>query len=76
MSWVQERCLEKSPKEAFKIKGAWWNAEQNKKTHKNNQIKEGQRKSPKNIKWSNQTEKEPYENHSEKNKALQNAKKN
>ena len=36
---------------------------------------EGQRKSPKNIKCTIQTGKEPYKNHSEKNGALQNAKK-
>ena len=28
------------------------------------------------LKWTSQTGKEPYENHSEKNRALQNAKKN
>ena len=28
------------------------------------------------LKWTSQTEKEPYKNHSEKNRALQNAKKN
>ena len=28
------------------------------------------------LKWSSQTGKEPYENHSEKKRALQNAKKN
>ena len=28
------------------------------------------------LKWTSQTGKEPYENHSEKNTALQNAKKN
>ena len=28
------------------------------------------------LKWTSQTRKEPYENHSEKNRALQNAKKN
>ena len=28
------------------------------------------------LKWTSQTRKEPYENHSEKNRPLQNAKKN
>ncbi len=28
------------------------------------------------LKWTSQTQKEPYKNHSEKNRALQNAKKN
>ena len=28
------------------------------------------------LKWTSQTEKEPYENNSEKNRALQNAQKN
>ena len=70
------RCMQKSPKEAFRIKGAWWNAEQNKNTNNNSHIEEGKKKkSPKNIKWTNQTGKEPYENHSEKNRALQNAQK-
>ena len=35
------------PKEAFRSKGAWWNAEQNKNTNSNSYIAEGQRKSPK-----------------------------
>ena len=35
------------PKEAFRIKGAWWNAEQNKKTNNNSWIEESYRKSQK-----------------------------
>ena len=60
--------MKKSLKEAFRIKGASWHAEQNKNTNNNSQI-EGQRKSPK----MNQTGKEPYENPFEKSRALQNA---
>ena len=59
------RCLKKAPKEAFRMKGSWWNAEQNKNINSKSQTEEGQRKSPK----MNQTGKEPYENHSEKNRA-------
>ena len=62
----------KSPKEAFRIKGALWNVEQNKNTN-NSEVEEGQRKT---LKSTSQTGKEPYKNHSEKNRALQNAKKN
>ena len=36
------------PKEAFRIKGAWWNAEQNKKTNNNSWIEESYKKKPKN----------------------------
>ena len=62
------------PKEAFRIKGAWWNAEQNKKTNNNSWIEESYKK--KAQKWTSQTGKEPYENNSEKNRALKTAKKN
>ncbi len=64
--------MQSPPKEAFRIKGAWWNAGQNKNTNNNSYIEEGQRKSPKMY----QTGKEPYKNHSEKKRALQKAKKN
>ena len=63
---------EKKPKEAFRIKRALWNVEQNKNTN-NSEVEEGQRKT---LKCTSQTGKEPYKNHSEKNRALQNAKKN
>ena len=61
------------PKEAFRIKGALWNTGQNKNTNNNSETEEGQKKA---LKWSIQTGKEPYKNYSEKNRALQNAKKN
>ena len=74
MSWVQEGVWSPphSP-EAFRIKGALWNAELNKNANFNSQVEESQRKSPK---WTSQTGKDPYKNHSEKHRALQNAKKN
>ena len=62
----------KNPKEAFRIKGALWNAAQNKNTNNNSSIEVAKEKA---LKWSIQTGKEPYKNHSEKN-SLQNAKKN
>ena len=60
------RCMKNTPKEAFRIKGAWWNTGQNKNTNNNSKREEGQRKSPR---WSIQFGKEPYRNHSEKNRA-------
>ncbi len=42
------RCMQKTRKEAFRIKGALWKAEQNKNTNNHSQTEEGQRKSPKN----------------------------
>ena len=65
--------LKKKKKEEFRIKGALWNAKQNKNTNNNSQIEEGKEKA---LKWSTEIGKEPYENHTEKNRALQNAKKN
>ena len=44
----------------------------NKNTNNNSKIEEGQRKT---LKWTSQIRKEPYKNHSEKNRPLQNAKK-
>ena len=41
------------PKEAFRIKGAFWNAAQNKNTNNNSSIEDSQRKSPK-MKHSDQ----------------------
>ncbi len=52
------------PPEAFRIKGAWSNAEQNKNTNNSSWTEEGQNE--KALKWTSQTGKEPYENHSEK----------
>ena len=43
-------------------------------TNNNSYIEDGQKK--KALKWTIQTRKEPYENNSEKNRALQMAKKN
>ena len=63
---------EKKKKEAFRIKGALSNAKQNKNTSNNSHIEEGQRKSPK-MNQSN-CKGAPLQNHSEKNRALQNAK--
>jgi len=49
----EEKVYKKEhPKEAFRIKGAWWNAEQNKNTNNNSLTEEGQRKIPK-LKHSN-----------------------
>ena len=63
----------KKPKEAFRIKGAWWNAEQKQK----NPLTTGRQMKAKEkaLKWTSQTGKEPYENNSKKNRVLQNAKK-
>ena len=67
-----KKVYEKTPKETFRIKGALWNAEQkNKKT-----IARQKKAKEKALKWTSQTGKEPYENHSEKNKVLRNATKN
>ena len=61
------RCMEKThPKEAFRIKGALWNAGQNKNT---NNIARQKKAKEKALKWTSQTGKEPYQNHSEKNRA-------
>ena len=67
------RCMNPRPhpKEAFRIKGALWNAEQSKNTN-NNSYRQKKAKE-KALKWTSQTGKEPYKNHSEKNSALQNA---
>ena len=62
----------KKKKEAFTIKGALSNAKQNKKTSNNSHIEEGQRKRPK---MTVKLQRSPMKNHSEKNRALQNAKK-
>ncbi len=64
---------EKTPKEAFRIKGALWNAAQNKNTNNNSQTEEGQRKSPKmkQSNWKGALQKSLWEEQS-----LQNAKKN
>ena len=63
------KCTNKPPREA--IKGAWWNAEQNKNANNNYRQKKAKEKA---IKWTSQIRKEPHENHSEMNRALQNAK--
>ena len=70
---VRYKVYENKPKEAFRFKGALRNAGQNKNTNNNSYIEETQRKSPT---MNSQTGKEPHKNHSEKNSALQNAKKN
>ena len=63
---------EKNPKEAFRIKGALWNAAQNQNTNNNSWI-EGQRKSPKTNQsnWKGALQKPLWEEQS-----LQNAKMN
>ena len=60
-------------KEAFRMKGALWNAKQRKTTNYNSWAKEGQRKSPK---MNQPNWKGTHRKHSEKNRALQIAKKN
>ena len=45
-------------------------------TNNNSRVEEGQRKNPKSLKGSTQTEKQSYKKHSENNRALQNVKKN
>ena len=47
-------------------------------TKQNKKLTTARQKKPKEkaLKWTSQTGKEPYKNHSEKNRALQNAKKN
>ena len=61
------------PKEAFRSKGALWNAGQNKNT---NNIARQKKAKEKALKWTSQTGKERYENHPEQNRAIQNAEKN
>ena len=62
----------KPEKEAFRTKGVWWKTEQKTLTA----IARQKKAKEKALKWTSQTGKEPYKNHSEKNRALQNAKKN
>ena len=61
-----KKVYENPPKEAFRIKGAWWNTGQNKNSNSNSETEEGKRKSPK-MKHSNW--KGALKNHSEKNRA-------
>ena len=44
---AEHKNVSEKKKEAFRIKGALSNAKQNKNTHNNTHIEEGQRKSPK-----------------------------
>ena len=68
--------MKKTQKEAFRMKGALWNA-QRRKTTKYQQPLQGLKKAKeKTPKLSIQIGKKHSENHSEKNRALQYAKKN
>ena len=69
----KERKKEKKKNSQRKNKGALWNAEQKKNTTTIARLKKAKEKA---LKWTSQTGKEPYKNHSEKNRALHNAKKN
>ena len=66
-------CMKPPPKEAFRIKGAWWNTGQNKNTNSNSKTEEGQIKSPKmkHSNWKEALQKPLWEEQS-----LQNAKRN
>ena len=68
-----KKVYETPPKEAFRIKGAWWNTRQNKNTNNNSETEEGQRKSPK-MKHSNW--KGTLQKPVGKEQSLQNAKRN
>ena len=54
--------------EAFRIKGALWNAELKNPLTTIDRLKKAKEKA---LKWTSQTGKEPYENNSDKNTALQ-----
>ena len=66
--------MKKTQKEAFRVKGALWNAKQS-KNHYVTTIAGLKKAKEKALTWTSQTGKELYKNHSEKY-SLQNAKKN